>query len=138
MNNSLVRMFKFAALMAVGGTALMQAAQQATFHLSVVTHWGRSVLQPGDYKMYLPDQALGQNLLKVEGAGKTVYIFPLVSELKKRSTSSRLDLSEIDGEYFVHDYCDGILGKQFTFQTPKTPRREQAAAKHASSSVVAN
>jgi hypothetical protein len=125
MNNSLVRISRFAALVALGGTALMQASQQATFHLSVVTHWGKAVLQPGDYKMSLPDEALGQRELKVEGNGRTVYVFPIVADSRDKGGSSRLEVRKIDGEYFVHGFESGVLGKEFTFFTPKAGHRQE-------------
>jgi hypothetical protein len=139
MTNLLTRMTKCAALIALGGTALMQASQQqATFHLSVVTHWGNAVLQPGDYKMSLPDDTLGQRQLKVEGNGRTVYIFPIVADSMDKGASSHLEVSEIGGQYFVHGFASGVLGKEFSFFTPKVKRHEENMAKDAAMSTGIN
>jgi hypothetical protein len=127
MNNSLVRSLMFAALTSLGGTTLMQASTQASFHLSAATHWGNAVLPPGDYKMSLPDDSIGQHQVKIEGAGKTVYIFPIVTDITDKSSSSHLDLKEIDGEYFVRGFSSGVLGKEFTFHTPKTTHHQYPA-----------
>jgi hypothetical protein len=138
MNHLITRMTKFAALVAIGGTALMQASQQATFHLSVETHWGNALLQPGDYKMSLPDEAIGQKEMKLEGNGRTVYVFPLVADSVEKGGASRLEVKEVDGQYFVHGFTSGVLGKEFTFATPKISHREEAASRHTASSSVAN
>ncbi len=53
-NLSVNRIFNIAVLTAFAGAGLMQAAEQAAFHLPVTAHWGQVVLQPGDYKMSLP------------------------------------------------------------------------------------
>ena len=124
--------------MAVGGSALLQAGQPATFHLSVVTHWGGATLQPGDYKMYLPDEAVNQREVKVEGEGKTVYIFPLVADSDRGEGGSRIDISEVNGQYFVKDFFSSVLGKEYRFYLPKARNREEAAARHATTSVVVN
>jgi hypothetical protein len=138
MNNLFARMTKCAALIAIGGTALMQASQQATFHLSAVTHWGHTVLQPGDYKMSLPDDALGQRQLKVEGNGRTVYIFPIVADSTEKGGSSHLEVTEVDGQYFVHGFASGVLGKEFTFYMPKGKHHEETVAKDAATSTGVN
>ena len=138
MINSLVRIFKVATLAAVGGTALMQAAQQATFHLSVVTHWGNATLQPGDYKMYLPDEAVNQHEVKVEGQGRTLYIFPLVADNEREEGGSRLDVSEVNGQYFVKDFFSSVSGKEYRFYLPKARNREEAAARRSTTAVVVN
>jgi len=138
MNNLLTRMTKCAALIAIGGTALMQASEQATFHLSVVTHWGHSVLQPGDYKMSLPDDPLGERELKVEGNGRTVYIFPIVADSREKGGSSHLELTEVNGQYYVHGFASGVLGKEFTFYTPKAKHHEEIVAKDGSTSTGIN
>lgn len=116
----------------------MQASQQATFHLSVVTHWGQAVLQPGDYKMSLPDDPLGQRELKVEGNGRTVYVFPLVADSTEKGGASHLNLTQIDGQYFVHGFASGVLGKEFTFYTPKLKHHEETMAKDAATSTGIN
>jgi hypothetical protein len=116
----------------------MHAAQHATFHLSVVTHWGSATLQPGDYKMYLPDEAVNQHQLKVEGQGKTVYLFPLVADSEREEGGSRLDLSEVNGQYFVKDFFSSASGKEYRFYLPKARNRQEAVARHSATSVVVN
>ncbi len=126
MNNWLLRTLQFATLTAVAGTALMQA-EQATFHLPVAAHWGNAVLAPGDYRMELPDLALGHPQFRVEGDGKAVYALPKVTDFTRTSNSNYLKLSEVDGEYYVCGYTSGLDGKEYTFFTPKRVPRWEAS-----------
>ena len=126
MNSSLFRTLKFAALTAVFGTALMQAGQ-AAFHLPVTAHWGNAILQPGDYKVSLPDSSLGRPEFKIEGSGQTFYVFPLASDPHRTAKSGHLELKEINGEYFVRGFASEALSKEFTFYVPKPAHRQEAA-----------
>jgi hypothetical protein len=125
MNKWLLRTLKFAALTTLGGTALMQA-EQATFHLPVTAHWAGTVLQPGDYKMQLPDLAAGRQEFLVQGSGKTVFVNPQVTDLRRSSDTSHLELTEVNGEYFIRSYFSELTGKQFTFSAPKMVHRMEA------------
>ncbi len=126
MYNSLVRTLKFAALMTLGGTALMQASEHVKFHLSNTTHWGNAVLQPGDYTMILPEDSIGRHQIRIDGQGSSVYVFPLLTDTTDTSESSRLELKEVNGETFVKGLYCGRLGKQYLFHTPKgTQHAEQ-------------
>jgi hypothetical protein len=102
-------------------------AEQATFHLPVVAHWGNTVLKPGDYKMSSPDSLIGTHEFKIEGEGRTIYAHPVVADPCQTSNSSHLQLKEIDGEYFVQGFSSGLTGREFTFYTPKRVRHLEAA-----------
>jgi len=137
MSYSFVRILKAAALMAIGGTAMMQAGEQASFHLSVVTHWGGATLQPGDYKMSLPDEAVNQSQIKVQGEGKTVYIFPIVADITRgEEGSSRLNVIEANGKAYVQDLLSSAEGKEYRFFVPKSKNRIEALAKRTTSVAV--
>lgn len=127
MSVSITRLTKWAALAAIAGAGLMQAAEQATFHLPVAAHWGLSVLQPGDYRMSLPQPSLNERTLLVAGTGQTTRPLPLVTDTRERSKTSYLELWQIDGQYFVHELSVGPSGKSFTFVVPKSGHRTQVA-----------
>jgi hypothetical protein len=57
----------------VGLTATPASAQQATFHLPFVAHWGSTVLEPGDYKLSAPVEWSGTRMIQVDAA--TIHRF---------------------------------------------------------------
>ncbi len=121
MNISIGRVINFAALAAFVGTGLMQGAQQATFHLPFAAHWGHAVLEPGDYKIVLPSLSAGQPNFLVEGAHKTIFALPLLTDIQDNTSSrSYFKLSNINGDYFIRELSFGPGGKTFTFPVPKT------------------
>jgi hypothetical protein len=127
MSISIGRIINFAALAAFVGTGLMQGAQQATFHLPVTAHWGKAVLEPGDYKMMLPAPSAGQREFLVQGPRQTVLELPLVTDVQNISSSSHLKLYEVNGDYFIRELSFGPEGKTFTFSVPKTSHRRLVA-----------
>lgn len=116
-----------AAVAAFASAGLMQAAEHASFHLPVTAHWGQVVLEPGDYKMILPEPSTGQMEFVVRGAGTAVYESPLVATTQDVSNSSYLKLREIDGNYFIREFTSGPTGETFTFPIPKRSHRQQEA-----------
>ena len=123
MSISMASIFMLAAAAGLAGAGLMQAAEQAKFHLPVAAHWGSVVLQPGDYNLWLPDVAAGERMFRIERDGKTVRELPLVTDVQKTSESSYLELRQIDGDYFVRELSFGPTGRAFTFSVPKTRQR---------------
>jgi hypothetical protein len=128
MRVSLAHVFSVAAMVALAGTATMQGADQARFHLSSPAHWGDVVLPAGDYTVRLPELSLGRPAFRIEADHKSVYEFPLTTERSQNfSKYSYLTLSEIDGSYFIREYKSGPTGKTFTFSMPKEARRQEMA-----------
>jgi hypothetical protein len=116
------RLFSFAAIAALAGAGLMQGAQQGTFHLSTAAYWGQALLQPGDYRILLPDPSLEQVQLRIVGPERTVFALPLTTYYEDNESSSYLKLSQIDGNYFIREFTSGYSGKKFTFSVPKRSR----------------
>ncbi len=131
------RLFSFAAVAALAGAGIMQGAQQGTFHLSNPAYWGQALLQPGDYKILLPDPSLEQRQLRVVGADRTVFELPLTTYYGDLSSRSYLKLSEIDGNYFVREFTSGNTGKKFTFSVPKSARHLETTKRSDSAVNVA-
>jgi hypothetical protein len=128
MRFSITHKLGLAAIAAFATTGLMQGSEIGTFYLPTATHWGQALLEPGSYKVYLPDFSPDQLKLRVEGAGKAVYEMPVVTDVQSNSASNYLKLSEIDGIYFIREFSSGATGKTFTFAVPETSRREEAVA----------
>jgi hypothetical protein len=112
-------------LMTLSGTALLQASEHASFHLASATHWGATVLPPGDYRMTLPNEGIGERQMKIEGQGKTVYVFPMVADPKAPSDSSHLELKQVNGQAYVKGLYSGLSGREYLFHTPKSTQLER-------------
>lgn len=138
MSSSIGRIVTFATLAAFAGTGLMQAGQQASFHLPVEVHWGKVVLEPGDYKMSLPDVSIGERTIRVERGHHTVNELPLVTDLQKTSNNSELQLLRVDGAYFVREFSYGPTGKTFVFSVPKAVRQQMAEVRKVNASSISS
>lgn len=136
MNFSLARIYQFTAIALFAGSALMQGAQQGTFHLPVEAHWGLTVLEPGDYSLSLPALSLGETQIVVQTGRKMVFEMPAITENQPYSASSFLKLSSIDGEYFITEFSSGATGKMYTFTVPKAVRRQLIAGRSVDKSLA--
>ncbi|HEX4228328.1 MAG TPA: hypothetical protein VHZ07_06640 [Bryobacteraceae bacterium] len=137
MTISIGRVISLAAVAAFTTTGLVEAAEQAAFHLPVAAHWGQVLLQPGDYKMYLPELSTGDLEILVKGADKAAFERPLVAVTHNVSASSYLKLRKVDGNYFVREFSFGPSGESFTFPIPKARYREQMTMRGDTSVTVA-
>lgn len=127
MTISKLHKFTLAAIAAVACAGVMQAEEHGSFHLPVEAHWGRVVLEPGDYTIIQPGASLDQTTLRLVGQGKIVFESPLITEFRRYSDSSYLTLTKVDEQYFVTEYKSGVTGKTFTFNMPKETRRQVAS-----------
>ena len=76
------RIFSLTALaVGLGLTAIPASAQQAAFHLPFAVHWGRTVLEPGDYKLSAPIEWSGSHLIHVSQPGHGSMILPQSIEI---------------------------------------------------------
>lgn len=127
MTISKLHKFTLAAIAAVASAGVMQAQEQGTFHLPIEARWGQMVLEPGDYTIIQPTVSLDQTQLRLQGAGKTVFEMPRITEFQRYSDSSYLKLKKIDGQYFVSEFDSGVTGKTYTFGTPKASHHDMAS-----------
>jgi hypothetical protein len=125
------RILGLAALaVAVGLTAAPASAQQSTFHLPFVAHWGPAVLEPGDYKLSAPVEWSAIHLIQVSQHGHSSRMLPQSIDLPHRHLDrSSLELVNVNGVYFVRRYKSALTGQIFTFAVPKArPETEMASA----------
>ncbi|HZS53820.1 MAG TPA: hypothetical protein VFA65_05420 [Bryobacteraceae bacterium] len=122
MRISIVRLLGVAAA-ALACTGVMQAAEQGTFHLTNEIHWGKAVLEPGDYRMVLPAPGLRQPHFRIEGRSGMIFELPLTTGFQSYSDSNYLKLVKVDGNYFIQAFSSGATGKTFTFSVPKPTSR---------------
>lgn len=123
MRISIAHIFGVAAVAALACTGTMQAEEHGAFHLTTETHWGNAVLEPGDYRMVLPEPSLRQPHFRIEGSGHMVYALPLTTGFQQYSNSNRLKLVKVDNSYFIQEFSSGATGKTFTFSVPQQRTR---------------
>ena len=115
---------KLAAIALFAGSALVQGAEQGTFHLPFQARWGETVLAPGDYSLRWPAPTAGDWQVRVIAAdGKSVYLLPMYSELTPYSESNNLVLTNINGQYVVTKLTLGAAGKNYGFAVSKSIRK---------------
>jgi hypothetical protein len=114
----------------VGLTATPASAQQATFHLPFVAHWGSTVLEPGDYKLSAPVEWSGTRMIQVSQYRHSRRMLPQSIDLPQGHLDrSSLELINVNGAYFVRRYKSALTGQVFTFSVPKaTSETEMASA----------
>jgi hypothetical protein len=114
----------------LGLTATPASAQQATFHLPFVAHWGQTVLEPGDYKLSATGGWSANHLIQVFSQhGHSSSMLPQSIDLQRHLDRSSLELVNVNGAYFVRRYKSALTGQVFTFPVPKaTPETEIASA----------
>jgi hypothetical protein len=123
----------------LGLTAMNASAQQARFYLPVEAHWGRAVLEPGDYKLSLPMGDSPNHLIHLTGGGKGSMFVPQVTETQQFDSSrSYIKLVNVKGTYFVREYKSGPAGLLFTFGVPKSSREALVASAPATTIQVAD
>lgn len=132
MNFQLNRMF---GLVLLAGAVTFGAAQakagnySGTFKLPVEAYWGGAVLSPGEYTIAV-EQGAATPIVKIREDKRqvgAVLTGPYVAE--DNSTHGRLTLVQINGVYVVKTFEAGLLGKTFSFATPKAVRNRQLEAK---------
>src|SRR5271165_6514873 len=99
------RIFSFAFLtVLIAGTAATASAQQASFHLPFEAKWGSLVLPPGDYKVHLPEPALGTREVLVQGPA-VGFIMAITTDTYGARTqapgSDYLQLVKVGDVYYV-------------------------------------
>lgn len=134
MTFSMIRIFSLIAIAGLAGASAAQASLQARFHLPMAVQWGGNVLQPGDYKLVVTDDLRsGLCQLVIQGEGQMLRKTPVTVDFGQRPDRSSLELVEVNGSYFVHEYRSGAGGRTFTFGVPR-----QLAGRHARTVEIAN
>jgi len=115
------------ALLAAAIAAVPAHAQspRATFTLPIQAQWGSAVLPAGDYTILTDGGTTTSHILKVQGEGKNVLILAGPFDVAPFSGTGALELRNVDGNYVVTHLNAGFLGRDFSFQVPKTLRTEK-------------
>jgi hypothetical protein len=132
MSTLINRIFSFALLAATAAVGAAQAEQQARFHLTFAAQWGEITLAPGDYRVTLPEIALGHWNFFVTGHDARGFIIPTTTDfaglMQKPSNRSYLQLVKTDGVFRVAKYQSAATGAIFTFKLPKPQHKVEMAS----------
>lgn len=128
--------------LALGLTVVPASAQPAikgTFELPAAAYLGDTLLQPGQYSIWMStDEDLAQVPvihLSGEGIQKTVLA---IATPQHESGRNYLEIADVNGTYVVRAFDSGLLGKSFAFGVTKTVRNKalRASARPAMESPV--
>lgn len=115
----------------IAGAAATASAQQATFHLPVEAKWGALVLPPGDYKVQLPEPALGTHTVTVQGPAVGFIVVLTTDAYGDRIAapdSDYLQLVKVGDTYYVTKYEEASRDTTLYFKAPKPTREERMAS----------
>lgn len=110
---------------ALGLSASIAKADEATFNLPFQARWGRAVLPPGEYTLSVPSAVSGIQVFTLTGNGKTVLFAPSGISYGTQSDRSYLELVNAGGVYTVREFNFGVTGKSFRFPVPKTAANDK-------------
>ncbi len=100
----------------LGVTASRATAAQVykgTFNLPVEAYWSSSLLQPGQYTVWLETDSARNYLLHLRGEHMHTMILAGSITLENTSEHNQLKLEDISGTYVVRELKAGGLGKDF-------------------------
>jgi hypothetical protein len=103
--------------------ATAQDAFQGTFNLTAEAYWGRTLLAPGHYTIYISlDPTQRVRLIRVTGEGIRTAILTGPATPDRISDRSALRLENINGVYVVRHLDDGVFGQSYVFPVYKNVR----------------
>jgi hypothetical protein len=103
--------------------ATAQDAFQGSFNLTTEAYWGRTLLAPGHYTIYISlDPAQRARLIRVTGEGIRTAILTGPATPDRISVRSMLRLENINGVYVVRHLDDGVFGQSYVFPVYKNVR----------------
>jgi hypothetical protein len=109
-----------AAMLAAAITASAQTASyRGSFQLPFEARFGKTVLEPGSYKISTLEGARG---IRITGENKTVTILAAGTELKPGSDRAKMILVDSGGMYALERFESGSMQTELQFLVVKNPR----------------
>lgn len=114
--------------MALGLTTTSASAQsvlKGSFELSTAVYWGDTLLQPGQYSIWMSTQVKDLDhvpAIHISGEGVSLSFFS-ISNPRRESGRNYLDVADIDGTLVVRGFDAGSLGRSFKFAVAKSVRK---------------
>ena len=119
--------------LAVGLTAVNASAEpvlRGSFALPTATYWGDTLLQPGEYTIWISTEVRDLAHVPVihlagEGVNRT---FLAIAKPEQESGRNMLEIAEIGGTYVVRAFDAGMIGESFTFGVTKAIKNKALRA----------
>jgi hypothetical protein len=119
--------------LALGLTTARANAQpvlKGSFELPTAAYWGNTLLQPGQYTIWMSTEARDVAHVPVihlsgEGINAT---FLAAARPAKESGRNYLDVANIDGTYVIRAFDAGMLGESFAFGVTKNVKSKALRA----------
>jgi hypothetical protein len=105
-------------LVASAVPANAQQIYRATFTLPFEAQWGSTMIEPGQYTITV-EEALGQKLIRVHGAGD-VALFAGISSSEPYGDTSKLVFENVAGVYTLKAFSAAAIGQSFMFPVHKS------------------
>jgi hypothetical protein len=125
-----------AGALTLGASQVKAEVYKGTFNLPVETYWGGAVLSPGEYTVVVDQSPAGPIVHVRRGNRQVALLITGAYAPEKESSLGRLALVQINGVYVVKTFEAGLIGKSFTFLTPKALGKRQLEAKETSRIIV--
>jgi hypothetical protein len=112
-------------VLALGFTAVHANAEpilKGTFELPAAVYWGDTLLQPGQYTIWMSTEMrdlLNVPVIHVSGEGVNVN-FLAIARPERESARNVLQIADINGTHVVRAFDAGLLGESFGFGVTKT------------------
>ena len=120
------------AALALGLTTTQASAQpvlKGTFEMPTAAYLGNTLLQPGQYTIWMNTEETGGLVHAIHVAGEGVSkTFLAISKPTVESARCYLQIANIDGTYVVDKLATGMLGQSFGFGVTKSVRNKALRA----------
>lgn len=124
--------------LAIGLAASQANAQtlKGTFNLPFEAHWGRTVLQPGEYRVSFPEPASTLPVIYLTSQGKTVMVLIGSSRVIPESERSYLRVENVGEAHVVREFNLGVTGKQLIFPVANSVKSEESIARNEQATTI--
>jgi len=110
--------------------AQAQPLLKGTFELPAAAYWGNTLLQPGQYTIWMSAQMrdlVHTPVIHITGEGINVT-YLAVAEPARESGRNILDVAQIGGTYYIRGFDAGVIGESFTFGVTKSVKNKALRA----------
>ena len=119
--------------LALGFTTVRASAEpvlRGTFELPTAAYWGDTLLQPGQYTIWMTAEVRNiayVPVIHISGEGINAT-FLSVARPDKASGRNSLDIVNIDGTYVIRAFDAGTIGESFAFSVTKNVKSKALRA----------
>lgn len=107
----------------LGLSAGQANAAQGTFNLPFKVYWGKTTLEPGQYKIHYDNPGAAFQIFTVTGNRRSHFVIPFEAEPNAHLAASYLRVERVGDAYYVREFASGLAGRNYTFKLPKATRQ---------------